>query len=449
MKLWFWKGKMHTPSSPNHPGKDWYEELCALAAIGELSSSEFEELQRHLAECGDCRQIYADFRRMSGGDLGLIAALKQSERGGDEAGALVDEAAVLDRLLDRATRERAHRPTESVRRESERQRMRARFASERFARLMIWLRRPALSYGSLALILCAAAALGAYRLREAQLRPTLHWLNNEVSEWKNRANAIAAQEKSASQSLQQAENERERLRKSLTDAEAKYAALEAQQRSLEAELASQRAQVDQKGQELEAARSTAEDRNKEIAQLETRVQNAAQQTEEQRRIAENLQSKLQWAQQQAQQQAANTPEGQGFGDTEAKELFGARDLHIVDVYDVDIKGHTRRSYGRVYYVEKKLLIFYAFDLQDKKHNRAAAGFQAWGYRQPSDAQPESLGLFGVDDASANRWVLKVNNPRVLERIDAVFVTLEPPNGSPSPRGRRLLYANLAGPANHP
>jgi hypothetical protein len=152
---------------------------------------------------------------------------------------------------------------------------------------------------------------------------------------------------------------------------------------------------------------------------------------------------------QVQQQAANAPESQGFGDAEAKELFGARDLHIVDVYDVDIQGNTRRSYGRVYYVQKKLLIFYAFDLQDKKHNRSAAGFQAWGYRQPSDAQPESLGLFDVDDASTNRWVLKVNNPRVLERIDAVFVTLEPPNGSPSPRGRRLLYANLAGPANHP
>jgi hypothetical protein len=29
------------------------------------------------------------------------------------------------------------------------------------------------------------------------------------------------------------------------------------------------------------------------------------------------------------------------------------------------------------------------------------------------------------------------------------VTLEPPDGSPSPQGRRLLYANLGGPPNHP
>src|SRR5258708_96984 len=315
MKPFSWKGKMPIASSPNHPGKDWYEELCALAAIGELSSSEFEELQKHLAECEDCRQMSADFRRVTAGDLGTVAALKHSEPTADEAGELVDESAVLGRLLDRATREGVHRAAEPVSgRELERQRSR-----ERFARFSISLRRPALSYGSLGLILCAVAALGAYRLREAQLTPTLNGLTNAVSEWKNRANAIAAQEKSASQSLQQAGTERERLRKALADAQTKYAALESQQRSLEAELANQRAQLDKKGQELEATRSTADERNKEIAQLETRVQNAVQRTEEQRRVAENLQGKLQLAQMQVQQQAATTPEAQGFGDAEAKE----------------------------------------------------------------------------------------------------------------------------------
>src|SRR5260370_13757145 len=208
---------MHSGSSLNHPGKEWYEELCALAAVGELSSSEFEELQKHLAECEDCRQVYADFRRVTAGDLGTVAALKHSERSADEAGALVDESAVLGRLLDRATREREHRASEAVPRGHDLERQRTH---ERFARLAIWLRRPALSYGSLGLILCAVAALGAYRLRESQLTPTLNGLTTAVSDWKNRANAIAAQEKSASQSLQQAESERERLRQSLTDAQA-------------------------------------------------------------------------------------------------------------------------------------------------------------------------------------------------------------------------------------
>src|SRR2546427_10665132 len=105
MKLWFWKEeKMRSASSRNHPGKEWYEELCALAAIGELSSSEFDELRKHLAECGDCRQVYADFRRVSAGDIGLLAALKQSGRADDGAGTLGDGGAASGRPVRRATR---------------------------------------------------------------------------------------------------------------------------------------------------------------------------------------------------------------------------------------------------------------------------------------------------------------------------------------------------------
>ena len=88
-------------------------------------------------------------------------------------------------------------------------------------------------------------------------------------------------------------------------------------------------------------------------------------------------------------------------------------------------------------------------LQDKQSKRVAGGFQAWGYRQGNEEKPQNLGLFLMDDPALSRWVLKVNNARVLEHIDAVFVTLEPPRGSPSPSGRKLLYANLGGPPNHP
>jgi hypothetical protein len=94
-------------------------------------------------------------------------------------------------------------------------------------------------------------------------------------------------------------------------------------------------------------------------------------------------------------------------------------------------------------------LFYAFDLQDKRNNRKAVGFQAWGFRQPNSSKPEDLGLFYVDDASLNRWVLRVSDPSVLARIDTVFVTMEPPQGSSFPRGPKLLFASLGGPANHP
>jgi hypothetical protein len=429
---------MPTALSPKH--NDWYEELCALGAIGELSASEFADLQEHLKECSDCRSLSADFRRLGSDDLGLVAVLKQTEDVIEES-VEVPERELLSRVLDRANRERGFgRPVSS----SAPPVPKKRPLLNRLFGVTIWLRRPALSYGSLALLVCIGVAIGAYRLKEAQLTPTLQGLNSEIGKWKSSAETSEAQRKSTSEELQQSKSERESLERVLAEVQAEYVNLQAQEKALESQLSDARAQDDQKSQELAAARSDADGKNKQIAALEARVDNAVARTEEQRRIADSLQARLQ-----APEQPSPTPESQGFNDADAKELFGARDLHIVDVFDVDTDGRTRRTYGRVYYVEKKLLIFYAFDLQDKKHNRAAAGFQAWGYREANQNKPESLGLFNLDGESANRWILRVSNPRVLERIDAVYVTLEPPDGSPSPRGRRLLYANLVVPPNHP
>jgi hypothetical protein len=133
--------------------------------------------------------------------------------------------------------------------------------------------------------------------------------------------------------------------------------------------------------------------------------------------------------------------GKEIDGDEAKEILGARELHIVDVYDVDNAGNSSREYGRVYYVNRNLLVFYAFDLSRLERNHKAVAFQAWGFRQPQSTKAESLGLFYMDNATLN--------PQLLSRIDTLFVTVEPPGGSQFPKGRRLLMASLAGPANHP
>lgn len=428
-----------------HGNNNWYEELCALGSIGELSQAEFEELQRHLADCSDCQELYADFQRISADHLGAVAIQRRLADLADEAADPLDEEELLSRFHDRAQRERASASNVSA---SPAGLKEARGPNSAVAWILHWLRKPALVYGAVALLMCSAAGVGAYRLRDTELSPALSELNSQLSTWKNKAELTAAQEKSAAQLLQLSQAERESLHKSLAEAQAKYAGSAAQQKTLEAVLAAARAQLGQASQELQAARTGTEEKEKLLAQLETRLQNAVRRTEEQERVADSLRLRLQSA-----EQVSNRPpqpgSAPGFEDAEARNLFGARDLHIVDVYDVDSNGKNRRTYGRVYYVEKKLLAFYAFDLQDKQRNRNVAGFQAWGYRQANASKSENLGLFQLDDASLNRWILKVDNPEILDHIDAVFVTLEPPGGSPSPRGRKLLYANLGGPPNHP
>ena len=40
---------------------EYFQELCALAAGGQISEPEFVELQDHLRDCAECRSAYADF----------------------------------------------------------------------------------------------------------------------------------------------------------------------------------------------------------------------------------------------------------------------------------------------------------------------------------------------------------------------------------------------------
>jgi peptidoglycan hydrolase CwlO-like protein len=136
-------------------------------------------------------------------------------------------------------------------------------------------------------------------------------------------------------------------------------------------------------------------------------------------------------------------------DRDIRELMGARDLYIAEVYDVGGNGATKKPYGRVFYTKGKSLIFYAYDLDQQPGVRMAKTFQAWGRRGPDQEQALSLGVFYEDNATKKRWVLKLDDPKMLKQIDAVFVTVEPNGGSHKPSGKPLLFAYLGAEPNHP
>jgi hypothetical protein len=135
-------------------------------------------------------------------------------------------------------------------------------------------------------------------------------------------------------------------------------------------------------------------------------------------------------------------------DRDIRELMGARELYMADVHDVSGKG-TAKTYGRVFYTKGKSLIFYAFDLDAQPGVQNAKSFQAWGRKGPDKEQARSLGVFYEDNVSKRRWVLKADDPKTLEDIDAVFVTVEPHGGSRHPSGKQLLFASLRISPNHP
>jgi hypothetical protein len=137
-------------------------------------------------------------------------------------------------------------------------------------------------------------------------------------------------------------------------------------------------------------------------------------------------------------------------DRDIRDLMGARDLYVAEVYDVERTGETKKAYGRVFYTRGKSLIFYAYDLDQQPGVKTASTFQAWGRRGPDWQEALNLGVFYVDNASRKRWVLRFDDPKALAQIDAVFVTVEPNGGSHKPTSKKpLLFAYLHIDPNHP
>jgi hypothetical protein len=139
---------------------------------------------------------------------------------------------------------------------------------------------------------------------------------------------------------------------------------------------------------------------------------------------------------------------QDLARTEAGDLISARNLQIVDVYDTDGKGKRQRSFGRVFYVEGKSLVFYAYDLNHARNARADVTFHVWGEMAGIKATTYELGIMRSDDPAQGRWTMTFNHPRVLSRINAVYVTASDTGGKISdPQGHKLLYAFLGVPHN--
>ena len=133
-------------------------------------------------------------------------------------------------------------------------------------------------------------------------------------------------------------------------------------------------------------------------------------------------------------------------DREIRDLIGARDLYIADIYDVAQNGKTAKPFGRIFYTKDRSLVFYGYDLDKQTGLKQSVAFQAWG--SGDDKQNVSLGLFYQDDTH-KRWVLRFNDTKTLARLNMVFVTAEPQGGSTKPTGKPLLLAYLQMQPNHP
>jgi hypothetical protein len=425
--------------------------LCAAATAGELGVDEQASLEAHLAVCADCRRVRREYETAA---RVAVAAFAQDVAAQDEA---VDSSwSVQDAeqaFFKRLNREQESKPKGSSVFDQTKLGKRFTYRRSEIRWREIWMPLAA------AVLLALALGIAAYRT------------GVERGIDAKRTAPPAAKQSTSSLEEQSSDmgHERAQLLSKLEDNARLIADLKrqlAEQLEVVNGLKSTGLPVPKAGspQSGQNGTDTSAERDGELAaaqaklaDLQKTLDTAYSQHDEAASRAAAMEAKIgeltqlvRDREQALDQKQAEVAKDQELleHDRDIRELMGARQLYMADVRDVSGAG-TDKTYGRLFYTKGKSLIFYAFDLDAHPGVQNASSFQAWGRRGPDKEQALNLGIFYEDNVSKKRWVLKADDPKTLQDIDAVFVTVEPNGGSHHPSGKQLLFAYLRVGANHP
>ena len=440
-------------------GHERFEELSALSAIGQISAEEFRELQAHLKTCATCRLREADFTEILHEHLPLLAPTDAALPGSRNVA--FHDASYKQRFIQRAQKEGLVFSPEVTGVKNPKLVEASRWHD--FA----WLWQPKRLAFSLALVALGfwLGSLGARRALKVNAPPSPELANirDENSRLRQQIEQAAAQpprvqpEAPVSQPRPMSQSANADLEQQLAQARRESAAAMARTRVLDEELQKSNGELASLREEASRLKSDSANAAK-LKETEAALQAASSELQKLQRERSVYASTFSDQQTQIrelmdrlgkQTESIEQERELTAASRDIRQLMGARNLHIIDVEDVEDATGPKQPVGRVFYTEGKSLIFYAFDLEKRRKSLEKYSFQAWGQREAKGGPVQSLGVFVNEDQGKSPWVLKYDDPKVLAQIDSVFVTIEPKGGSNRPQGRQLMYAYLRANANHP
>ncbi|MCU1305266.1 MAG: Anti-sigma-K factor RskA [Candidatus Sulfotelmatobacter sp.] len=427
---------------------DEFLELCAISTSGQLTGEEQRRLQKHLVICPSCRQVMREYEAVLSETIPSLVSEREGLQSDPSWSQEQAEAALFERLTmeEQFDTDRGHTWRDSA--------PKAIRGVPSSVGQTTW--RNVWMLCAAGVLLCIALGISAYRVgtqhgaHSARAIPT-----------RDQGDQIAALQ----QQLSDVGHERELLRSEMGRRDAMMADLRGQlerqssdlkraklaqtqsQIAIESRQAGRQDPLPQRSevtQQLEAAQAKAQG-------LQDKLDSLARQSSEDKQLVAGLEAKVTDLTRLLRDREASIDQQEELlaHDRDIRELMGARDLYVAEVYDVERNGKTKKPYGRVFYTKGKSLIFYAYDLDEQKGVKNASTFQAWGTHGTDRKDALNLGLFYVDNSSKKRWVLRFDDPKTLAQIDAVFVTVEPNGGSNKPSNKPLLFAYLHMDPNHP
>ena len=433
---------------------DEFLELCALSTSGELTEAEQTKLDEHLLVCATCREAIKQYESLVAHEIPAIAAKEAAETAehidpGPGWSQQRAEATFLNRLAEEESRQKKTSIREPENESSERVQQAVPFTAGSTWR-NVWTMYAA------GILLALALGVSVYQVgmrrgvdtAKATLPPPVQ---QDLTPLEAQVSDAAHDREIALTQVAQRDRQIADLRKQLERQSAEMAQMKIAQNQLASELQNSNTGKDDLAKraadletKLAVAQTSVHDSSQKldglVKQSNEEQARAAQLTATVNALTKELNDRNQALQQKDELLAK---------DRDIREVMGARDLHVAEVYDVARTGETQKPYGRVFFTEGKSLIFYAYDLDQEPEVKNASTFQAWGRRGPDWGRALPLGIFYQDNASKKRWVVKLDDPKTLAQIDAVFVTVEPHGGSHKPSGKPLLFAYLKSEPNHP
>lgn len=403
-----------------------YEELCALAATGQITGDAMKVLDKHVKECSSCRSFLEDLVPLKAHVTPVVA--------GSRTHSYVPPEGIRERFLQRASAAgldlKPGLPVEVIE-STEIVLPKPRRVSRDGLPHRVAL--PRIAVPALAGVLCGVLgfAIARYVPRPKRVQVT-----------------VAPSTQVSAPDNKQAIAQIAALQRQNSGAKSRLASLSADLARTQSEKTQLEEQFEQRFKEVSAQLQDADARA-------TRLRSDLDSERNRATTAEAVSLAQEKATEEANSRVAGL-ESQfdrlrdlDSGKSMAGELISARNLHIVDVYDTETNGARKRAFGRVFFVEGKSLVFYAYDLPNSRRGNKQIEFQVWGEQAGVNTVSINLGPMRTDSSDQGRWVLTCDDPKVLNRINAVYITTEanPRPDSPS-RGTKLMYAFLGSP-NHP
>jgi hypothetical protein len=429
------QGVWTLPLDPHHE----FESLCALSTTGELTAEEWARLTEHLAHCDACREAKRQYEQVISTTMPALAVeslAEQEEESAPGSWSIEEaEAQLMESLRDEPAPVRVASVSSSSLRSISRWKLARRYAMAAsillacgFAGYRIGVLR---ERGSVAIHVPATSLAPS---NPARMNP-----------------AAAIPPPSLAKKITPDDGQAGASRDQLRMNEVELAKLKDQLAQLEGELTKRSADLDRSiearadlDRQLALAQANQQSLQAKLSQVGEQLPQEAPPSLELKTQVRNLTAALADKDREIGEERELLQH-----DRDIRNLIGARNLYIAEIYDVAKSGDTQKPFGRVFYTKDKSLIFYGYDLDQQKGVRKASTFQAWGSHGTDRQNAVSLGLLYQDDANQKRWVLKFKDAKTIAKIDAVFITVEPDGGSAKPTTKPLLFTYLRLDPNHP